>query len=163
MFHVPDHADVACTGELSQTTKCVVDHDGNNPAGAIRSGSGTAYAGPHLQWNEIAAASNGGAFRTFWQPAEDGEIDRVPNAVPETALSEQALNRAEVAVTRNCASCMNFTRKEYLDDYLARACGNTYCGLCRLKSDPARGAFILKVQYHGNCRNWAAEGMLLAA
>jgi hypothetical protein len=64
---------------------------------------------------------------------------------------------------RDCASCTNFTSKEYLDDYLTRACGNTYCGLCRLKSDPARGAFILKVQYQDKCRYWKAEEMLLAA
>ena len=163
MFHVPDHADVAYTGELSQTTQYVVDRDRNKLAGAIRSGIRIACSEPHLQWKEIAAASNGGASRTFWQPVEDREIDRVPNTVAETALSEEAKTRAGDAVTRNCASCTNFTSKEYLADYLARACGNTYCGLCRLKSDPARGAFILKVQYHGNCRNWEAEGMRLAA
>ena len=70
---------------------------------------------------------------------------------------------AEDAMDRDCASCTNFTSKEYLDDYLTRACGNTYCGLCRLKSDPARGAFILKVQYQDKCRYWKAEEMLLAA
>ncbi len=64
---------------------------------------------------------------------------------------------------RDCASCTNYTSKEYLDDYLARACGKTYGGLCRLKTDPARGTFILKVQYQENCRNWDPEGTLLAA
>ena len=86
MFHVPDHADVAYTGELSQTTQYVVDRDRNRLAGAIRSGIRIACSDPHLQWKEIAAASSRGASRAFWQPVEDREIDRVPNAAAETAL-----------------------------------------------------------------------------
>ncbi len=64
---------------------------------------------------------------------------------------------------RDCASCTNYTSKEYLDDYLTKACGDTYCGLCRLKADPNRGAFILKIQYHNNCQHWDPEELLLAA
>ena len=69
----------------------------------------------------------------------------------------------EDAMANDCASCSNYTAKEYLDDYLARACGETYCGLCRMKADPGRGAFILRVLQQPNCRDWEAEELLLAA
>ena len=69
----------------------------------------------------------------------------------------------EDAMAKDCASCTNFTSKEYLDDYLAKACGEAYCGLCRMKSNPARGAFILNILRQRSCREWAAEEMALAA
>ena len=50
-----------------------------------------------------------------------------------------------------------------MDDHLARACGETYCGICRLPGEPVQGAFIRKVEYHVNCRDWRAERDLLAA
>jgi hypothetical protein len=66
-------------------------------------------------------------------------------------------------MVKDCGSCTNFTSKECLDDYLRKACGETHCGLCRMKSDSTRGAFILRVEYQINCRNWEAEEMLLIA
>ena len=66
-------------------------------------------------------------------------------------------------MTRDCTSCSNYTSREYLEGYLARVCGETYSGLCRPKADPSRGAFILKVEYQQNCRDWDAEEILLAA
>ncbi len=66
-------------------------------------------------------------------------------------------------MTTDCASCANYTSKENLHDYLARACGETYCGVCRVKVDPTRGAFIRMVQCHEDCRYWAAQEMQLAA
>ena len=92
-----------------------------------------------------------------------GKLTELQTRFLKLRCQKEQKNLAEDAMTRDCASCRNFTSKEYLDDYLARACGNTYCGLCRLKSDPARGAFILRVQYQDSCRDWEAEEMLLAA
>ena len=66
-------------------------------------------------------------------------------------------------MAKDCASCANFTRKENLHEYLARACGDAYCGLCRVKIDPTRGAFVRKPEYQENCRYWAAEDLPLAA
>lgn len=66
-------------------------------------------------------------------------------------------------MNKDCASCANFTRKEYLDEHLRKACGETHCGLCRMKSDPTRGAFILRPEYQTCCRDWHAEEMLIAA
>ena len=66
-------------------------------------------------------------------------------------------------MAKDCTSCGNYTSKEYLDAHLARVCGETYSGLCRLKSDPSRGAFIVNVRCHGNCHAWEPEDVLLAA
>jgi len=64
---------------------------------------------------------------------------------------------------RNCASCANYTARKDLDDHLARACGEAYRGVCRLPVEPVQGAFIRRVEYHVDCRNWRAEEALLAA
>ena len=66
-------------------------------------------------------------------------------------------------MARNCASCANYTRKKNLHDYLARACGDAYCGLCRVIVDPTRGAFIRKTDNQENCPDWIAHDMPLAA
>ena len=66
-------------------------------------------------------------------------------------------------MAKDCASCTNYTRKQDLADYLARACGDAYCGLCRVRVDPTRGAFIRKVESQANCPGWRSEEMPLAA
>ena len=66
-------------------------------------------------------------------------------------------------MARDCASCSNYTSREYLEGYLSRACGETYSGLCRPKADTTRGAFILKIEYQDNCRDWEPDELLLAA
>lgn len=66
-------------------------------------------------------------------------------------------------MNKNCATYANYTDKEHLEEHSARACGDTYCGLCRMVGDPTRGAFIRRVEYQVNCRNWQPVEMQLAA
>jgi hypothetical protein len=46
MFHVLDHADVVCTGDLSQVTRYVIEHYGKRLDDAVRSGIKILYSDP---------------------------------------------------------------------------------------------------------------------
>jgi hypothetical protein len=86
---------------------------------------------------------------------QDGPNQTVQH--PDTSAGVEAI------MAKDCASCANYIHKNHLEDYLARACGETYSGLCRMKDNPSRGAFIRKVECQVNCRDWLPEDMPLAA
>jgi hypothetical protein len=75
MFHVIDHADVVYTGELSQATRYVAEHYGNQIDEAIRSGIRIAYTDPLHGMEETGQEPPESKVPDFWKPFEDWTVD----------------------------------------------------------------------------------------
>lgn len=58
MFHVLDHSDLVCSGELSEATRYVIEHSGKRLDEAIRSGIRILYSDA---WHNLPALARAGS------------------------------------------------------------------------------------------------------